>query len=137
MKTVRAVATGFHQTMRYPGDQFQLAGTVPAWCVEVEAAKEAAAGQGYDGVTQDSTGTGGGAPAANASDDPEYKIKHNGGGRYIIINREGAQVGDSFPKDDEDSEKARNDAQAVADLWNGILPAKEAENTTTSDLPDA
>ncbi|SBW79904.1 hypothetical protein PVE_R1G2018 [Pseudomonas veronii 1YdBTEX2] len=82
---------------------------------------------------------GGSAPAPGKSnvDGPEYSAKHNGGGRYIIISKNGDRVGEfTGNKDEAEAEAARlNDGGE-------ITPAPGKSNVDDGDtngngLPDA
>jgi len=58
-----------------------------------------------------------------------YKPKHNGGGNYIVVDADGAQVGDTFAKDATDNTKAKSDATAEADRLNALGTMAEMKPT--------
>lgn len=64
-----------------------------------------------------------------------FKIKHNGGGNFVVVDAAGEQVGDVYKKDADDAGKAKADAQAEADRLNGSQPAEAAP--VSDNLPDA
>lgn len=77
------------------------------------------------------------APGKSNADGPEYSAKHNGGGRYIIIGKNGDRVGEfTGNKDEAEAEAARlNDGGE-------ITPAPGKSNADDGDtngngLPDA
>lgn len=87
---------------------------------------------------------GGGAQAAADDAAQEavgpFKIKHNGGGNFVVMDSKGMQVGDVFKKDADDAAKAKTEAQAQADLLNGPTePVGEVGGGVQLDsqLPDA
>jgi hypothetical protein len=81
----------------------------------------------------------GAGPAASKtiSDAPEFSAKHNGGGRFIIIDKSGDRVGEfTGTKDEAEAEAARLNAGGE------IAPAASKTNddqtdSTDSTLPDA
>lgn len=72
-----------------------------------------------------------------------FKIKHNGGGNFVVLDSKGAQAGDVYKKDADDAAKAKTDAQDEADRLNGqSTPAAQDDQLTAADhaldnLPDA
>lgn len=80
----------------------------------------------------------GGAPAGNPNTDgPEYSSKHNGGGRFIIVNKAGERVGEfTGAREDAEAESARLNAggEITAPAGN---PNTDGDNTSGNGLPDA
>ncbi|OZY45868.1 hypothetical protein [Pseudomonas lundensis] len=80
----------------------------------------------------------GGSPTGNPNTDgPEYSGKHNGGGRFIIVNKAGERVGEfTGSKDEAEAEAARlNDGGEITPT-----PGKSNADdggTNGSGLPDA
>ncbi|MBK3439270.1 hypothetical protein [Pseudomonas sp. MF7448] len=78
------------------------------------------------------------APAGNPNTDgPEYSSKHNGGGRFIIVNKAGERVGEfTGAREDAEAEAARLNAggEITAPAGN---PNTDGENTSGNGLPDA
>ena len=83
------------------------------------------------------------APAAPVDLVGPFKIKHNGGGNFVVLDANSVQVGDVYKKDADDAAKAKTDAQAEADRLNGAgTPAAPVDPTPAADptgtnLPDA
>lgn len=82
---------------------------------------------------------GGAAPTASKTiaDAPEYTAKHNGGGRYIIIDKSGERVGmHTGNKDEAEAEAARlNDGGEITPT--ASKTNADQDDTTDSTLPDA
>ncbi|OPA84281.1 hypothetical protein BFW86_24365 [Pseudomonas fluorescens] len=79
---------------------------------------------------------GGSAPSAGKSgaDAAEYTAKHNGGGRFIIIDKSGDRVGEfTGSKDEAEVEAARLNAGGEIAGKSGA----DVENTSGNGLPDA
>ena len=78
------------------------------------------------------------APAGNPNTDgPEYSSKHNGGGRFIIVNKAGERVGEfTGAREDAEAEAARLNAggEITAPAGN---PNTDGDNTSGNGLPDA
>ncbi|WLH55587.1 hypothetical protein [Pseudomonas sp. FP2294] len=78
------------------------------------------------------------APAGNPNTDgPEYSSKHNGGGRFIIVNKAGERVGEfTGAREDAEAEAARLNAggEITAPAGN---PNTDGDNTSGNALPDA
>ncbi|WP_289140837.1 hypothetical protein [uncultured Pseudomonas sp.] len=71
------------------------------------------------------------------TDGPEYSSKHNGGGRFIIVNKAGERVGEfTGAREDAEAEAARLNAggEITAPVGN---PNTDGDNTSGNALPDA
>ncbi|QHF45831.1 hypothetical protein PspS35_19285 [Pseudomonas sp. S35] len=80
----------------------------------------------------------GGSPTGNPNTDgPEYSGKHNGGGRFIIVNKAGERVGEfTGAREDAEAEAARLNAGGEITPTTGN-PNTDGDNTGGNGLPDA
>jgi hypothetical protein len=133
MPTVIATARGFYGHLREIGERFEIGDSEEpgAWMRPLE---QPAAEPAQVKIAQTSF-----APFTPV--EPVYKVKHQGGGNFIVIDATGEQVGETFKKDEKDNTKAKIAAQQEADRLNGAAPAAaEAapeEQPPTDNLPDA
>jgi hypothetical protein len=63
-----------------------------------------------------------------------YKVKHNGGGNFIVIDAAGAQVGEIFPLNKADNLEAKTKAQAEADRLNAAAASPTISPTQAAQL---
>ncbi|WP_448675862.1 hypothetical protein MOQ67_05350 [Pseudomonas sp. LY-1] len=78
----------------------------------------------------------GGAPSAGkpGADAAEYTSKHNGGGRFIILDKSGDRVGEfTGSKDEAEAEAARLNAGGEV----AGKPGADQEGASGNGLPDA
>jgi len=119
-KTIEVIAmkTGFHGHLREPGDRFQVSADeeLGDWMRATDSN-----GLPKDTKAEIKANKDDGAPLPSAPFTPAaevYKVKHNGGGNFIVIDAGGTQVGNVFEKDKADNTKAKLAAQAEADRMN-------------------
>lgn len=134
MKKVVATARGFHGHLREIGEKFEIGEKEKpgAWMRLVD---QPAAELEPVQIPQTSF-----APFTPV--EQLYKVKHHGGGNFIVIDGQGEQVGEAFKKDEKDSAKAKITAQQEADRLNAAAAPVEAviataEEAQADNLPDA
>lgn len=129
MQKVVATARGFHGHLREIGERFEIGEKEKpgAWMRLVDQpATESEPVQ----IPQTSF-----APFTPV--EQLYKVKHHGGGNFIVIDAQGEQVGEVFKKDEQDSTKAKITAQQEADRLNCAPVEATAPTEESANLPDA
>jgi hypothetical protein len=124
---VVAIAVGFYESLRQPGEKFTIKSEeeLGNWMVEEDEQDEILNSPTFN-VNQAPLKAPG--PPANFASPPQpvttegrYRVKHNGGGDQIVIDtwQNDEQVGERFEYDKNDRPKAKAEAQAEADRLNG------------------
>lgn len=137
MKEVIAVTRGFHGHLIEPGEKFTIGDDeeLGAWMREV----------GKDGRPVETKAAIKEAkvkeiPLASAPFNVPaqiYKVKHNGGGNFIVIDAEGTQVGEPFMLNKADNTEAKSKAQAEADRMNAGDAAPTISPTAAANIAQA
>lgn len=126
--TVVALATGYHGSLRMPGDEFTI-----------DAGEELGKWMQVKGDDSEDAQPLPSKPSPLTSADltgESYVVKHHGGGHYAIIDKNEGQVGELFKRDVNDPTKAKADAEAEADRLNKEA-ALAAQPKGNENLPDA
>lgn len=146
MKRVIAIQRGFYGHLIEAGEKFEIAEDeeLGVWMREVDskgmpvetkaAVKEAKAKA---------------VPLASAPftvPEQVYKVKHNGGGDFIVVDADGNKVGEPFLFNKDDKQEAKSKAQAEADRMNvsgvvagvpSTISPQEAAQIPQTDIEEA
>lgn len=131
MKEVIAITRGFHGHLIEAGERFMIGDDedMGEWMRPVDS-------KGLPVETKKAVAEAKktGAPLASAPFNvPEqvYKVKHNGGGDFIVVDGEGNKVGEPFLFNKDDKQQAKSLAQAEADRMN-VSPIQPGAAPTIS-----
>lgn len=124
MKEVMAISRGFHGHLIEAGERFTIDDDeeLGTWMREVDSK-----GMPVETKKAVKDAEKSGVPLASAPfkvPEQVYKVKHNGGGNFIVIDGDGTPVGEPFLLNKDDKNEAKAKAQAEADRMNvsGVVP---------------